>query len=209
VSMLRRGLLILLALGAWGCGGSPTAPAEDEVFYLHQRGVIDKQYSWERYFPPLDQSETGRIPRRVGVAVLDGDVMISRPIDWYIRTADYGKSQRQISYQSPRQFLFSIFERIDSPRATWAEVLERYEADLKEQGAEIIIGRIPVGTANAQGRSYLIKTRVPAKPPYDAFAHEVLVRSSRRILLVQVVHDKDVEPTVDEMTAAISSMLVY
>jgi hypothetical protein len=171
--------------------------------------VIDKQFSWERYFPPLDVDQTPRVPRRVGVAVLEGDVRMSRPIDWYLRTADYSSGQRFVSYQSPRQFLFSIYERIDSPRATWAEVLQRYEADLKEQGAEILVGRIPVGTANAQGRSYLLKTKVPGKPPYDAIAHEVLVRSSERVLLVQLVHDEDIEATVDEMTAVLGSMLVY
>jgi len=181
----------------------------DDTFYLHQRGVIDRQYSWERYFPPLDQAESSRVPRRVGVAVLDGDVRLSRPIDWYIRTADYGKGNRLISYQSPRQFLFSIYEKIDHPRRSWAEVLERYEQDLEAQGATILAGRIPVGTANAQGRSYFLKTKVPGKPPYDAFSHEVVVRSGQRVLLVQVVHQQDIEATVDEMTAVLSSMLVY
>jgi hypothetical protein len=204
-------VLGLVALGfvGLGCGGSPSAPAQDEVFYLHERGVIDKRVNWERYYPPLDADETERLPRRVGVAVLQGDVRMSRPIDWYLRTADHTPQKRQISYQSPRQFLFSIYERVDPPRASWQEVLQRYEEELQQQGAQVLKGRIPVGTANAQGRSYYIKTRIPSRPDYDAFAHEVLVRSNNRVLLVQIVHDQEIEATVDEMTTVLSSMLVY
>lgn len=209
--MRKLKLLGLLAVGLAGtaCGGSPSAPAQDEVFYLHERGVIDPRYNWERYYPPLDADETERVPRRVGVAVLEGDVRMSRPIDWYLRTADHTPQKRQVSYQSPRQFLFSIFERVDPPRASWQEVLDRYEEELEQQGAKILAGRIPVGTANAQGRSYYIKTKIPSRPDYEAFAHEILVRSSERVLLVQIVHDEEIEPTVDEMTTVVSSMLVY
>lgn len=201
--------LAVPALLLVACGGSPTAPSEDEVFYLHQRGVIDPRYHWERYYPALDADKTERVPRRVGVAVLEGDVRMSRPVDWYLRTADYTPQKRQISYQSPRQFLFSIYERVDPPRSSWKEVLERYEEELEQQGASIVAGRVPVGTANAQGRSYLIKTRIPSRPDYEAFAHEILVRSSDRVLLVQIVHDENIEASIDEMTAVIGSMLVY
>ncbi|HHH10680.1 MAG TPA: hypothetical protein ENK23_01200, partial [Sorangium sp.] len=108
---LWLGLTLTLAPTALGCGGTPTAPQEDETFYLHQRGVIDYRYTWERYFPRLDREPSGRLPQRVGVAVLDGDVAMSRPIDWYLRSADYSPEKRLISYQSPRQFVFNIYER--------------------------------------------------------------------------------------------------
>lgn len=209
VSRSHLTMLVLLAVLVASCGGSPSAPSEDEVFYLHQRGVIDKRYAWERYFPPLDADGTERLPRRVGVAVLDGDVRLSRPVDWYLRTADYSAQKRQISYQSPRQFLFSIYERVDPPRATWAEVLDRYEADLEAQGATILSARVPVSTANAQGRSYLVRTRIPSRPDYEAFAHEILIRSGERILLVQIVHDENFEDSELEMTTVLQSMLVY
>jgi len=199
-----------VALGLLGCGGSPTAPSRDEVFYLHQRGVIDKRYSWERYFPPLDREAKDRVPRRVGVAIFEGDVRLSRPVDWYLRTADYRPEHRQVSYQSPRQFLFTIYERIDPPRATWDDVLVRYEEQVKESGAEILAARIPVTTANAEGRSYLLRTKIPAKPQdFDNYAHEILVRSSERIMLVQIVHPEDIQGSVDEMTSVLTSMLVY
>lgn len=201
---------IALATSAVACGGSPTAPERDQVYYLHSRGVIDRSYSWERYFPPLDKEPTTRIPRRVGVAIFEGDVRFSRPVDWYLRTADYTPEQRQISYQSPRQFVFNIYERIDPPEATWKDVLERYEADVEEKGGQILAGRIPTATANAQGRSYLIKTAVEAKPDvFETFAHEVVIRTDDRVLLVQIVHSTDIETAVDEMAHALKSMRVY
>ena len=71
----------VLGTGVIGCGGSPTAPSRDEVYYLHERGVIDRRYSWERYYPPLDRDERGRLPRRVGVSIFEGDLRMSQPID--------------------------------------------------------------------------------------------------------------------------------
>ena len=191
------------------CGGAPTAPAEDDTFYLHQRGVIDKRFSWERYFPPLDRDASARLPRRVGVALFDGDVRLSRPIDWYLRTADYTPEGRVVSYQSPRQFLFSIYEKTDPDNATWGEVLQRYEENVEKDGSQIVSGRIPIATANAQGRSYLIKTPVTSRPDYENWSHEILVRSQNRVLLVQIVHGKDVEMSIDEMTDVVRNLLVY
>jgi hypothetical protein len=149
VRKIELGLFLVALAGAVGCGGTPTAPSEDETFYLHQRGVIDKRYSWERYFPPLDRDATPLLQRRVGVALFDGTVRLSRPIDWYLRTADNTPSGRLISYQSPRQFLFSIYERTDPEGDTWTDVLKRYEDQVQKDGAKIVAGRIPVATANA------------------------------------------------------------
>ena len=199
------------SVGVLGCGGSPTAPEGDQVFYLQSgRGVIDKNYSWERYFPPLDRESTPRLTRRVGVAVLDGDVRFSRPIDWYLRTADYTPERRLISYQSPRQFVFTIYEKTDPTGVPWGVLLQKYEKDVSKSGSKIISARVPLATANSQGRSYLIKTMVPSRPEdYETFAHEVIVRSRKRILLVQIVHDRNVEPALDEVVDVLRSMLVY
>lgn len=196
-------------MAVMGCGGAPGAPRADEVFYLHGGGQIDKNASYETYFDKLNVDATAALPRYVGVGILDGDVRFARPIDWYVRSADYTPEQRFISYQSPRQFLFSIYERIDHPEDSWADVLRRFEVDLKDQGAQVLAGRVPVASANGQGRSYLLKTTVAAKPPYQAFSHEVLIRSGRRILLVQVVHSENTETIADEMTMALKSILVY
>jgi len=199
----------IAVLAGLGCGGSPSAPRFDEVFYLHGGGLIDKNASYEVYFEKLNIDASAALPRYVGVGILDGDVRFSRPIDWYVRGADYTPEQRFISYQSPRQFLFSIYERIDHPEDSWADVLRRFEGDLREQGAQILAGRVPVASANAQGRSYLLKTTVAAKPPYQSYSHEILLRSERRLLLVQVVHGENTDTIADEITAALKSILVY
>lgn len=208
-TLLLAALALGAALPAAGCGGSPTAPSRDEVFYLHGGGVIDKNRSWEVYFPPLDQPKSARMERIVGVGVLDGDVRLGRPVDWALRDADYTPGRRFISYQSPRQFLFTIYERVDHPRDTWTEVLRRYEQDVEDQGSTILSARMPTGTANAQGRTYLLKTRVVDKPDREGLTHEILVRSDRRVLLVQIVHEDNLEPIADEVVHVIRSMTVY
>lgn len=202
-------LTATLAPTVLGCGGSPSAPRRDEVFYLHGGGVIDKNKSWEVYFPALDRPKSERLPRYVGVGVLDGDVRLRRPVDWTIRDANYTAQKRFISYQSPRQFIFSIYERVDPPKDTWTDVLRRYESEVDAEGGNILAGRMPTGTANAQGRSYLLKTMIDGRPPYEGYAHEVLVRSDRRVLLVQIVHDDEIESINDEMVEALQSMIVY
>jgi hypothetical protein len=198
-----------LALTATGCGGSPTAPSQDQIFYLHGGGGIDKNARWETYFNPLDATATERTPRIVGVGVLNGDVRLGRPIDWYVRSADYTPQRRHISYQSPRQFLFSIYERIDSPEETWTDVERRYEADVAAEGSQILAGRMPVGTANTQGRAYVLKTKVPARPDYQNYAHEVLIRGDHRLMLIQIIHGESVEAIEDEMNAVLKSITVY
>jgi hypothetical protein len=210
VSLAALAALALLALLATGCGGSPTAPAQDKVFYLHGANPAgNKNNNWETYFKPLDADASDRTPRVVGVGILSGDVRLGRPIDWYVRSADYTAQRRHISYQSPRQFLFSIFERIDSPEDTWTDVERRYEADVAAEGSTILAGRMPVGTANTQGRAYVIRTRVPARPEYQNFAHEVLIRGDHRLMLVQIIHGESVEPIEDEIATVLKSITVY
>lgn len=205
-------LLLAFVLGASvvGCGGSEIAPQKDEVFYLHEAGVIDRRYSWERYYPPLDRDETGRIPRRVGVAIFEGDVRFSRPVDWYLRSANYTPEARQVSYQSPRQFVVNIYERTDPPEETWEEVLKRYEEDVEAKGSEILSSRVPTTTANAQGRTYLIKSTLESKPEaYATHAHEIMVRSNNRVMLIQIIHGENVDASIDEMMAMMRTMLIY
>jgi hypothetical protein len=202
-------LSFVAAAALAGCGGSPTAPAQDQTFYLHGSSVVDKTSSFETYFKPLDATSTERTPRIVGVGVLSGDVRLGRPIDWYIRSADNSPQHRFISYQSPRQFLFSIFERIDSPEETWTDVERRYEADVATEGSTILAGRMPVATANTQGRAYIVKTKVPARPEYQGYAHEVLIRGEHRLMLVQIIHGENAEPIEDEVNAVLKSITLY
>jgi hypothetical protein len=210
---LSARLIPLFALGlvaVSGCGGAPSAPRTDEVFYLHGGGVIDKNKSWEVYFPRFDREKTLNLPRYVGVGVLDGDVRLARPIDWTLRDADYTAERRFISYQSPRQFTFSILERVDPEQDTWAQVLRRYESETRAQGSKVLAARQPIGTANSQGRAYLLKTSVKGKPTaFEAYATEILVRNEKRVLLVQVVHKEEFEQIADEVAVAVSSLVVY
>lgn len=201
--------LASITLGV-GCGGAKTAPERDDVFYLHGGGVIDKDASYETYFPQLDREKSVEFPRLVGVGVLQGDLRFSRPIDWVVRDADYTAEKRFISYQSPRQFVFSILERVDPPTDTWSEVMKRYEVESRDLGAKFYSYRSPIGTANAQGRSYLLKSAVKAKPDvFYSFATEILIRNNKRVLLVQIVHAGEVFPFADEVNAAVSSMVLY
>lgn len=209
VSNSLRAALVASAALVTACGGAPNAPKTDETFYLHGGGVIDKNKSYESYFPKFDRAKTDRVPRFVGVGILDGDARLARPVDWTIRDADYTPEQRFISYQSPRQFTFSIYERVDPERDPWPEVLKRYEAETEAQGSKILAGRMPVATANSQGRSYLLLTKVKAKPPFQSYATEVLVRNNTRVLLVQVIHRANVESIADEVSAALASIVVY
>lgn len=207
-----RPLLSALALSAFlaGCGGASNAPRTDDVFYLHGGGVIDKNRSWEVYFPNIDREKTLSLPRYVGVGVLDGDVRLARPIDWTVRDADYTAEKRFIAYQSPRQFTFAILERVDPQQDTWSQVLRRYELETRSQGARILAARQPVATANSQGRAYTLKVSVKGKPkPFDAYSTEILVRNNKRVVLVQVVHKQELDSIADEISAAVSSIIVY
>ena len=209
LGLARLALASLLAVAASACGGAPAAPSSDETFYLHGGGVIDKNKSWETYFPKFDRDKTVRLPRYVGVGVLEGDVRFARPADWTLRDADYTPEHRFISYQSPRQFTFSIFERVDPDQDTWAKVLTRYEKETRYEGSDILAARMATGTANAQGRAYLIHTKVRAKPDLDSYATEILVRDGTRILLVQIVHRQDIESIADEVSQTVATMVVY
>ena len=68
---------------------------------------------------------------------------------------------------------------------------------------------MPVGTANTQGRAYVIRTKVPARPEYQNYAHEMLIRGDHRLMLVQVIHGESVEPIEDEVAAVLKSITVY
>lgn len=203
-------LLVLSSLASLGCGGASVAPEKDDVFYLHGGGVIDKNKSYETYFPKLDRVKTVTVPKLVGVGILEGDARFARPIDWSLRDADYTPEKRFISYQSPRQFIFSVLERLDPPTDTWSQVLVRYETETRDLGGKILAGRQPIGTANGQGRSYLLRSAVRGKPQnFESYATEILIRNERRTLLVQIVHTGEIATIADEVNAAVSSLVLY
>ncbi|MDF2698432.1 MAG: hypothetical protein K0S65_6816 [Labilithrix sp.] len=129
------------------------------------------------------------LPEYIGVSVLGGSVHLSRPANWKIRRISTTPERRFIEYVSPNQYLFAIYERVDSPQDPWGGVLERYETDTKASGAELVGGRVPIATWNTQGREFVVRRSVKGqKGPYTNMSREVLVRSDHRIDLVSIVH---------------------
>lgn len=184
-------LLASILLLGLGCGGGPPPSAlENRTFYQYDDLVATGGGGGvERPYPPLDQKGRPGLPEYVGVSVLGGSVRISRPSDWKIRRISATPERRFIEYLSPKQYIFAIYERLDSPADPWREVLERYEEDAKGAGAELIGARVPVATWNAQGRAYVIRRTIKGqKGPYTNLSREIVLRSDHRVDLVTIVH---------------------
>jgi hypothetical protein len=196
------------ALLVGGCGGAP--PAIDRVsgtFYQFDEEPSSSGHNaFERPYPPLNLPPSGA--EYVGVSVLGGTVRLSRPAGWRIRRASLSPERRYIEYVSPEEFLFAIYERLDSPADPWNDVLGRYEEDAKAKGAELlgldekekasvaagetIRAGVPVATWNTQGREYVVRRTVRGqRAPYTSTSREVLLRSDHRVDLVEIVHQGD------------------
>jgi hypothetical protein len=185
---LPIGLLLGVVLA--GCGGPPPITLENGTFFqFDDLPGSSKNSAFERPYPPLDRKAQGGLPEYAGVSVLGGTVRISRPADWRIRRASLQPEKRFIEYVSPNEYLFAIYERVDSPVDPWKDVLERYENDAKAKGAELLGQRVPVATWNAQGREYIVRRTVKGqRAPYSHLSSEILVRGDHRIELVEIVH---------------------
>jgi len=191
-----RSLPCALLLGAVLCGCGPAAPPpialENRVFYPGEDQAAASSGASgaiERPYPPLDQNEGKDLPAYVGVSVLGGTVHLSRPANWKIRRASIAPERRFVEYVSPNEYLFAIYERVDSPIDLWRDVLGRYQKDVKAKGGEIVGERIPVATWNAQGREFIVRRTVKGqRAPYAHLSNEVMLRGEHRIELVQVVH---------------------
>lgn len=200
--------LVLMPLG---CRGAPEPIAfENRVFYHYDDPNAAELSLFEQRYPPLDLGERAPNPEYWGVTVLTGAVHISRPKNWILRTASLKPEERFVEYVSPNEYLFSIYERVDSPEDVWRDILKRYEDDAKKDGAEILGGRVPLATWNAQGRAYLVRRRIKAaKAPFMTTAHEFLARSDHRVVLVQVVHQtQSIAPLSDELLRVVQTLHV-
>lgn len=174
-----------------GCGGGVPAIAEsNRVFYAFDSASAELRDEFERPYPPLHKKKAQ--PDELdyqGVAVLNGRVRLSRPSDWVLRSATNEPGRRFISYISPRQCVFAVYEWPDRPDAPWREILARYEDGLKAARAELVERRVPMATWNGQARAYVVRRKVPAaKLPYENTSLELLVRADNRVVLVQIVH---------------------
>jgi hypothetical protein len=184
--------LVGAAFVVGGCGSAPPPIAQvSGTFYQfdEEPSSSSGRNPFERPYPPLDLHARPGGTEYVGVSVLGGTVRLSRPTGWRIRRASLSPERRYIEYVSPEEFLFAIYERLDSPADPWLGVLGRYEEDAKAKGAELLGARIPVATWNTQGREYVVRRTVRGqRAPYANMSREVLLRSEHRVDLVEIVH---------------------
>ncbi|MBL8721327.1 MAG: hypothetical protein JNL79_35400 [Myxococcales bacterium] len=189
---LVLGLAVAGSLLACGGGGPARVALENKVFYEYGLGASIDPQAFEKAHPPLDLAKKDKQPEYIGVAILGGTVRISRPKEWVIRGASNASGGRYVQYLSRNQYLFSIYERPDQADDLWRDILARYEEDVTKAGAEIVGPRVPMATWNAQGRGFVVKRQVQAaKAPLVNICHEYLLRSPKRVVLVQVVHPVD------------------
>jgi hypothetical protein len=207
--MLRIPLGFLLAAAFTGCGGPPPIALENGTFYqFDDQPGSSKNSAFERPYPPLDRKAQGALPEYVGVSILVDTVRISRPADWKIRRASLTPEKRYIEYVSPNEYLFAIYERLDSPIDPWKDVLERYEKEAKAKGAEILAERIPIATWNAQGREYIVRRTIKGqRAPYSHLSSEALIRADHRVDLVEIVHQgESIAPVGGELLRVMETL---
>jgi hypothetical protein len=205
--------LALSLLGALGCSAGPDPIAfKNRTFYETYGGQLSPSQvqELEQPYPPLDL-EAGHAGRGyVGVKVLGGTVRLSRPKDWVIRSASLEPQKRYIEYISPREVVFAIYERVESPLDPWRVIMGRYEDDVKKSGGELLGGGVPASTWNAQARVYDVQRAVAApKMPFLNLSREYLTRSEHRVDLIQVVHQgKTMELVGDELSRVLETLQV-
>jgi len=206
---LQMGVLACLTVAQVGCGAGPDPSAiQNRTFYEYGRlgGAGASLELFERPYPPLNADEI----RYTGVQVMGGTVRFSRPVNWVIRAASNEPQKRFIEYVSPSQVMFSIYERVESPRDVWRDIMGRYELEVKSDSGRVLAPPIPISTWNAQGRAYLIERGVAA--PKAAFinrSREYLLRSANRIVLVQLVNQGgDYRRANDEILPVLESLQV-
>jgi hypothetical protein len=179
----------IAALVSSACGGRQ-APART-VFDPTVQGtniVAVGSVALERRQPAFDVAASKTSGPLVGVSVLNGAVLFSRPAGWMIRDASDEAEHRFVRYVSPRAYSFAIYETNDAPADSWRDILERYEVDVAAAGAKASGQRIAVATNANQGRAYTIERKIEAERSHS---REILLRGDRKVVLVQIVTDED------------------
>lgn len=204
---LRSSTLRLCAIFLAACGGASDA-VKNETFYDWSLG--DGTRAFEARHPSLDWPKGAEAPGFIGVSVLGGGVRLSRPSDWRLRNASSRPGEPFIHYVSPRAYSFAIYQRRDPPSDDWREILGRYEADVAAVGARVIGGRVPMATYWGQGRAYSVERDVSAaKAPLRSRSREMVLRSERRVVLVQIVYqDENLSEVDDELVRALATLEV-
>ena len=206
---LASSSLLLVGVGT-GCASGPEPIAfQNEVFYAYDQLSDSDLSRFEVRYPPLDLES--KQPGFIGVGVLGSKVRFSRPKNWQIRSASNRPQARFIEYMSPEQYMFAIYERLESPWDPWRVIMGHYEEDVKKKGGKLLGEAVGMSTYNAQGRAYNVQRPVDApKEPLMSNTREYLVRSDHRILLVQVVYQgKSLKASDDEMMRVVQTFRVY
>jgi hypothetical protein len=189
------------------CGGGGGGVSDNRTFFEKPQYAAGASSAgqFESAYAPFDRPVQGDLPAFLGVAVLGDSIRFSRPDNWVLRAAN--DDARTIAWVSPRQYQFAVYDRRDLGR-DWDDVLAKYEGELRASGTEVIAQRVPMATANAQGRGYLLRKAVPgAKQAYVAFSREYLLRGPKQVFIVQVVTDARVQrSTLDEVETVLRSI---
>jgi hypothetical protein len=208
--MTRTMALVLGASAAASvsaCHGPEPIAFKNHAFYNYDDPTPTIS-PFEQRYPPLDLAEQAPNPEYIGVSVIGSSIHLSRPKNWVIRVASNQAEQRYVEYVSPNEYVFAIYERLDSPADLWRDVMARYEEGVKADGAQLLGMRVPVSTWNAQGRAYIVRRNVlAAKTPFVTTSREFLARSDHRIVLVQIVHQTStLRPVSDELLRVIQTL---
>jgi hypothetical protein len=173
----------------FGCSSAPEPIAfKNHVFYQYDTQGASTEGTEKRY-PPLDKAEASPLPEYLGISLMDGAVHISRPKNWVIRAATTEPEHRYVEYVSPREYMVAVYELVEYTGDPWHDLMGRYEDAAKKAGADLLGQRVPMATANAQGRGYVVRRPVAAaKGPLVNFSNEYLLRSDHRVVLLQIVH---------------------
>lgn len=194
-----------------GCGGGISSVAEqNKTFYAYDSAGKDLVELFEQPFPQLDQRADGAKPEYHGVSVLAGHVHVSRPTEWVLRKASNEPGRRFVQYVSPKEYVFAVYEWPDHADAPWREVLARYEEAANASHAELLEQRIPMATWNAQARAFVVRRRIAAaKQPFVNTSLELLARSDHRVILVQIVHQReDLSDLTGELLRVVDTLIV-
>lgn len=196
-----------------GCSTGPEATAfQNKVFYEYDTlGNGADARGLEQPYPPLDQAEKTPLPEYMGISLMGGAVHLSRPRSWVIRAGSGRAERRYIEYVSPEEYMVAVYELVDSPEDTWLDVMTRYEEQADKAGADLLEKRVPIATYNAQGRAYVVRRPVAAaKGPIVNYSHEYILRSDRRIVLLQIIHhDEKLDKLGTELRRVVETFEVY
>jgi len=192
---------------AAGCGGAGQSDAtKNRTFYDWSLG--DGAQAFEKPYPRLNWPEKTESPRFIGVSILQDQVYFSRPRNWRVRNASNRPGEPYIHYVSPNAYSFAIYQRRDPAGDPWKDIIDRYTKDAEDVGAKIVGRLVPMATSNGQGRAFTVDRDVEAaKRPLQSKSREIVLRSGKLVVLVQIVHqEQNLEAVDDELLRAVATI---